>query len=61
MESAVTTGLHAAEAVRSRLALGQPVVVHEPTEWPRWLLVLGRLGLLPAATAAKIWSRVTGS
>jgi len=61
MESAVTTGLHAAEAVRARLGIGSPVAVHEPTEWPRWLLVLGRMGLLPAAGAAKLWSRLTGS
>jgi uncharacterized protein with NAD-binding domain and iron-sulfur cluster len=55
MEGAVTSGLHAADAVGTTLGLEQPVCIEEPEEVPRWLLVLGKLALLPVATIAKLW------
>jgi hypothetical protein len=60
MESAVTSGLHAAEAVRKRLRIEPAVEVKEPEELPRWLLLAGKIGLLPVAAAAKIWTMARG-
>jgi uncharacterized protein with NAD-binding domain and iron-sulfur cluster len=60
MESAVTSGLHAAEAVRKRLRIEPAVEVKEPEELPRWLLLAGKVALLPTAAAAKIWTMARG-
>jgi uncharacterized protein with NAD-binding domain and iron-sulfur cluster len=60
MEGAVSTGLLAAEALRARVGHGNAVEIRVPAVPPRWLLVLGRLGLLPAALAAKLWTMITG-
>jgi hypothetical protein len=59
MEGAVSTGLLAAEALRQSLGLGSPIEVLLPPIYPEWLLALGRLALLPAAAAAKVWSALT--
>lgn len=59
MEGAISTGLRAAEAIRSDLSLSPPVEVLVPPTYPRWLLVLGRIAALPLAVVAKIWASLT--
>ncbi|WP_276299800.1 hydroxysqualene dehydroxylase [Halorussus lipolyticus] len=56
MEGAVTTGLHAANAVRADRRLDRPVNVRKPDTYPRELLVLGRLLLAPLALVARLVS-----
>ena len=60
MEGAVSTGLLAAEAVRSAAGLAEPVEVLVPEIPARWVLVLGRLALFPLAMAARLWIALTG-
>jgi hypothetical protein len=55
MEGAVSSGLIAAEAIRSDCALKNQIDVLEPEVYPRWLTVLGRAALLPIAALAKAW------
>lgn len=59
MEGAVSTGLLAAEAVRSDAGLAEPVEVLVPETPARWVLVLGRLALFPLAIAARLWVALT--
>jgi hypothetical protein len=59
MEGAVSTGLLAAEAVRADAELPREVEILIPETPPRWLLVLGRVTLLPLALIAKLWTMVT--
>jgi uncharacterized protein with NAD-binding domain and iron-sulfur cluster len=59
MEGAVSTGLLAAEAVRADAELPHEVEILVPETPPRWLLVLGRVTLLPLALLAKLWTLVT--
>ena len=61
MEGAITSGLAAAEALRADLKLKVPVDLLAPLTYPRWLPVLGRLALLPAAAIAKAWTVLFGS
>jgi hypothetical protein len=61
MEGAVSSALTAAEAIRSDLGVGTKVQNPSPSIYSRWLLVLGRLALLPAAAAAKAWMLLTSS
>lgn len=60
MEGAVSTGLLAAEAVRRDAGIDEPVEVLVPETPARWLLVLGRIALLPVAMAARLWVALTG-
>jgi uncharacterized protein with NAD-binding domain and iron-sulfur cluster len=61
MEGAVCSGLAAAEALRADLGIGAPIAVLTPDTYPRWLFVLGRMLLLPAAAIAKLWTYVSPS
>src|SRR4029077_16484240 len=61
MEGAITSALTAAEAIRKDLGLVRPVDILVPAVHPRWLLVLGRLALLPAAAIAKLWTLLSGA
>jgi len=61
MEGAVCSGLAAAEALRADLGIGWPISVLSPETYPRWLFVLGRMVLLPAAAIAKLWTFFTPS
>jgi hypothetical protein len=54
MEGAITNGLLAAEAVRKRHRIGRPVENLIPKVYPRFLMVLGKLSLLPLAALAKL-------
>lgn len=54
MEGAITTGLHAAEAIRTRLGLAKRVTILLPALYPRWLLVLAKAALLPLVAVAKL-------
>jgi uncharacterized protein with NAD-binding domain and iron-sulfur cluster len=60
MEGAVSSGLLAAEAIRSDYRLPKRVEVLDPEVYPRWLTVLGRLALLPVAALAKAWMLLKG-
>ena len=60
MESAITSGLHAAEAIRSELGVGAPIVVDVPAPYPQWLLSLARNLLVPVAVVAKLIERIAG-
>jgi len=60
MEGAVSTGLLAAEAVRSDAGLADPVEVLVPGVPARWVLVLGQLALFPLAMVARLWVALTG-
>lgn len=59
MEGAISTGLRAAEAIRSDLSLPNPVEILVPPTYPRWLMVLGRIAALPLALIAKAWASLT--
>ncbi len=61
MEGAVSSALAAAEAIRSDLGIGTKIQNPSPSVYPRWLLVLGRLALLPATALAKAWMLLTSS
>ncbi len=61
MEGAVCSGLTAAEAIRTDLAIGSPIQILVPSVYPRWLCVVGRFVLLPAAAIAKAWTLLTSS
>jgi len=61
MEGAITTGLHAAEAVRKDLALQEAVEILEPVVPPQWLLDLGKVVFLPVAAVAKLLTLINGS
>lgn len=52
MEGAVATGLLAAEEIRQRTNLGQPIAVLQPETKPRLLMVLLKYLLLPGAVIA---------
>ncbi|HET6409317.1 MAG TPA: FAD-dependent oxidoreductase [Chthoniobacteraceae bacterium] len=52
MEGAVSSGLIAAEAIRSTIGIGEPIKVIEPETRPRILLVLLKFLLLPGALIA---------
>src|SRR5205085_7739963 len=60
MESAVCSGLAAAEALRLDLGTGTSIPVLTPDTYPRGLFVLGKIVLLPAAAIAKLWTCVSG-
>ena len=60
MESAIASGLLAAEAVRADLGVGDPIVVDVPAPYPQWLLSLGRNLLLPVAAVASLVDRIVG-
>jgi len=55
MEGAVTSGLFAAEAIRSKDSLGEPIRILTPNVYPRILFVLLKLLLFPVAIAALIF------
>jgi len=59
MEGAVSTGLLAAEAVRSDLMLAPSIEVLQPEVYPRWLLWIIWLLLLPVAAFFKIITLIT--
>lgn len=61
MEGATESGLTAAEAIRKAIGLAQPVEIQKIKEPPRWLLVIGRIVLLPLAALAKLWTLLTHS
>jgi uncharacterized protein with NAD-binding domain and iron-sulfur cluster len=61
MEGAVSTGLLAAEALRSDLNLSPPIPLLLPAEYPRWLLVLGKVVLLPIALATWVLATFVAS
>lgn len=54
VEGAITTGLHAAEAIQQALGLNQPVDVRVPPVYPRELFVAARVALLPAVALLKL-------
>lgn len=60
MEGAVTSGMLAADAIRSDLNLGSAVDVLEPTTKPRILLVFLKYLLLPGAVFALLISALVG-
>jgi phytoene dehydrogenase-like protein len=60
MEAAVTSGLHAAEAVRARLRAGTPVKVEQPHAPPQLLLTAGRLLMVPAAAVVRVVDAIVG-
>ena len=60
MEGAVCSAVTAAEAIRTDLTIGPAIEVLAPFVYPRWLFVLGRLALSPAATIAKAWTLLKG-
>jgi hypothetical protein len=61
MESAVCSGLAAAEVLRADLGISTPIAVLTPDTYPRWLFVLGRILLLPVAAIAKLWTYISPS
>lgn len=61
MEGAITTGLHASEAVRKDLALKETVEILEPSVPPQWLLGIGKIMFLPVAGVAKLLTLINGS
>jgi len=54
MEGAITTGLLAAEAVRKKEGMQEPVEILVPKVYPDWLMLLGKWTLLPVAALAKL-------
>jgi hypothetical protein len=54
MESAITTGLRAAEALRKDVGIAKPVQIIEPWIPSRRLLLLAKFALMPVAVAAKL-------
>jgi len=56
MESAVATGLQAAEAIRLRLGIDREIVVRVPDVHPRAYLVFLKLILLPVAIGAFLYT-----
>jgi uncharacterized protein with NAD-binding domain and iron-sulfur cluster len=54
MEGAVTTGLHAAEAIRVDAKLDKHIEILKPATYPRWLFLLAVVLLLPAAALTKL-------
>src|SRR5262249_7815098 len=61
MEGAVSSGLAAAEAIRVDVNIEKPIEILVPPVHPRWLLVLGRILLLPFLAIAKAWMLLRGS
>ncbi|MBZ0301499.1 MAG: FAD-dependent oxidoreductase [Anaerolineae bacterium] len=59
MESAVTSGLLAAEALRADAGLPDPIAVLEPKGFPQWLLSLGSILLIPVAAVARLMVWIT--
>ncbi|HZU61693.1 MAG TPA: FAD-dependent oxidoreductase [Solirubrobacteraceae bacterium] len=59
IESAVTAGVEAAEAIVQRHGIGSPVQVHEPRELPDALYDLLRVAWAPYAVGGKTWSAGT--
>jgi uncharacterized protein with NAD-binding domain and iron-sulfur cluster len=60
MESAITSGLHAAEAIRAEMGIGTPIEVAVPEGYPQWLLSLARNVMAPGAAIAKLIERIIG-
>ncbi len=58
IESAVTSGLEAAQAIVSRRG-GEPVGIREPRTLPRPLWVWLRYACMPYAASASVWSKGT--
>ena len=56
LEGATEAGLRAAEALRQAVKLPDPIPVQPVKAPPRWILVIGRIVLLPAAAVAKLWT-----
>jgi hypothetical protein len=56
IESAVTTGLHAAQAIVERRGAGRPVEIFEPASLPDSYFLWYRYAWAPYALAAKWWS-----
>ena len=61
MEGAVSSGLLAADAIRSDLGIGRPIEVLEPEIYPRWLLRLAYYAGLPVAAVLKLIALLQGS
>jgi hypothetical protein len=59
MEGAVSSGLIAADAIRSDLSLQKQIEILEPEVHPRWLTAIGRCLLFPIALLAKAWMLFT--
>lgn len=59
MESAVESGLAAAEALRADDALAPPIEVAQPAIPPRWQLVLVRVALLPFIACVRLALAIT--
>jgi uncharacterized protein with NAD-binding domain and iron-sulfur cluster len=58
MESATESGLRAAEALRKDAGVPTPIEILPIKAPPHWLLVIGRIVLLPVALIAKIWTLI---
>ena len=56
IEAATVTGLMAAEAIRSRERVGEPIEIIEPDCYPELLMGAMKLMWAPYAYAAKFWS-----
>jgi hypothetical protein len=60
IEGAVVSGLMAAEAIRQRAAIGEPIEIVEPETYPQAAMAAIKLMGAPYAYAAKIWSMMSG-
>jgi hypothetical protein len=57
IESAVTTGLEAANVIVERRGVGDPVEIIEPTSMPSALFAWLRCAWAPYAASASAWSK----
>lgn len=60
MEGAVSTGLLAAEAIRSRTGVGEPIKVLVPKVRPRWIILILKWLGLPLAGVLSLITRLRG-
>jgi uncharacterized protein with NAD-binding domain and iron-sulfur cluster len=58
IETAVLSGLNAAEAVRLAAGLGAPVAIRYPAEWPRYYYWPALIAAAPFAALAKVWAEL---
>lgn len=56
IEGAVVTGLMAAEEIRARENVGEPIEIIEPDYYPETMMNAFKLALAPYAYAAKLWA-----
>lgn len=59
MEGALSTGLHAAEAVRTVLDCPDSIEVLAPEQYPTWFLILAKVVLAPVALLAFVGAYIT--